>query len=150
QESGLRCQDVSWFLGRSGNAEKSTQRANDQIERTMKTNHSAIFVISALCTLCFCGESSAAIDPQHQSPYHLRVVLSIAEPRMLTSQFQKQLETDIRDQLQLSFGKLVQVEVVRAHPRLNDIRLKGLQAVLDGWDEVSSTRTQFVLIDFGD
>ena len=94
--------------------------------------------------------SSAALDPELKSPYQIRLVLSVAEHRMLTPQFHKQLESDLRDQLQLAFGKLAQVEIVRAHPLLGGIRNKGLQATLDAWDELSDSRTVFVLVDFAD
>jgi len=100
--------------------------------------------------LCLCGESSAALDPESKTPYHIRIVLQVADHRMLTAQFQKHLEGDIRDQLQLALGKLAQVEVVRGHARISDIRAKGLQAVLNNWDELSSAQTHFVLIDFAD
>ena len=36
----------------------------------------------ALCSLCLCGGSPAALDPELQSPYLLHVVLSVAEHRM--------------------------------------------------------------------
>jgi tetratricopeptide (TPR) repeat protein len=75
-------------------------------------------------------------------------VLNVAEHRMLTSQFQQQLERELRNQLELAFGKLAQVEVVRGHPLLNDIRTRGLQQVLDNWDELSDVKTHFVLVDY--
>jgi tetratricopeptide (TPR) repeat protein len=102
----------------------------------------------ALCSLCLCGESPAALDPELTSPYQVHVVLSVAEHRMLTPQFQKRLEADLRDQVQLALGKLAKVEIVHGHALLSDIRTKGLQAVLDGWDELSTVRTLFVLVDF--
>jgi tetratricopeptide (TPR) repeat protein len=104
--------------------------------------------LSSLCSLCLCGSTKAAPDPELKTPYDIRVVLHLAEHRMLTPQFQKLLESQLRDQLQLMLGKLAKVEVVRAHPLLNDIRTKGLQPVLDTWDELSNRQTLFVLIDF--
>jgi tetratricopeptide (TPR) repeat protein len=67
---------------------------------------------------------------------------------MLTPNFQQRLENDLRDQLQLALGKLAEVKVVRSHPLLSEIRTRGLQAVLGGWDEISGVRTQFVLVEF--
>jgi hypothetical protein len=90
----------------------------------------------------------AALDAELKSPYQVRVVLQVAEHRMLTWEFHKLLESQLRDQLRLAFGKLAEVEVTRFHPLLGDIRAKGLQAVLDGWDELSNTQTHFVLIDY--
>ena len=78
----------------------------------------AVFLLSSLCSLCLCGTSRADLDPEPNTPYQLRVVLSVAEHRMLTPAFQKQLETDLKAQLQLSFGKLANVTVARAHPLL--------------------------------
>jgi hypothetical protein len=99
---------------------------------------------------CLCSAARADLDPEANTPYQLRVVLSVAEHRMLTPAFQKQLETDLKAQLQLSFGKLAKVEVVRAHPLLSEIHTHGLQAVLAAWDELSEVQTVFVLVDFAD
>jgi hypothetical protein len=112
---------------------------------------SLVFLLSA-CGVLFLGhEARADLDPGANTPYKLRVVLAVAEHRMLTSAFQKQLESDLQAQLQLAFGKLAKVEVVRAHPLLNDVQRLGLQKVLDAhWDEHSDTHTVFVLLDFVD
>jgi hypothetical protein len=99
--------------------------------------------------LCLCGESRA-IDPEAKTPYQVRLVLTVAEHRMLTPGFQKQLEADLRDQVQLALGKLASVEVVRGHPLLKEVRARGLQAALGGWDELSPVQTHFVLVDFAD
>jgi hypothetical protein len=100
--------------------------------------------------LCLCGESPAQLDPEANKPYQLRVVLSVADHRMLTPSFQKQLESDLQAQLRLAFGKLADVKVVRGHPLLSDIHARGLGAVLAAWDEVSEQETVFVLVDFRD
>jgi tetratricopeptide (TPR) repeat protein len=100
------------------------------------------------CLLWMPARARADLDPELKTPYQVHIVLSVAEHRMLTPQFQKRLEADLRDQVQLALGKLANVEVVHGHALLNDIRTRGLQAVLDGWDEVSAVRTQFVLVDF--
>src|SRR5438128_2014385 len=63
-------------------------------------------------SLCLCGESPAALDPQLKNPYHLQVVLHIAENRFLTPVFREQVERDLGDQLRLAFGPLARVEVV--------------------------------------
>src|SRR5436305_1842285 len=120
--------------------------------RTWPVHHSPFFLVlfSFLCLCASVVSSHAALDPQLKNPYQVRVVLHVAEHRMLTPQFQKQLETELRDQLQLALGKLAQVEVARAHALISDIRTKGLQAVLDTWDALSSEQTHFVLIDFVD
>src|SRR5262245_44225584 len=88
--------------------------------------------VTAAC-LCVPQPVRTALDPELKSPYQLRVVLHVAEQRMFTADFQNQLESQLRDQLRLTFGKLANVEVTRFHPLLNDIRVKGLQAALDSW-----------------
>src|SRR5580704_3983661 len=99
---------------------------------------------------CFGGVSRADLDAEASSPYEVRVVLSVAEHRMLTPAFRQQLESELKIQLQLAFGKLATFDVVRSHALLSDIRAKGLQPVLDGWAELSQLQTFFVLIDFVD
>jgi tetratricopeptide (TPR) repeat protein len=105
------------------------------------------------CLLAFAlstQDAHAALDPESKSPYQLRVVLQIAEHRMLTPLFKEELKTSLRNQLQLALGKLAHVEVINAHPLLSDIRTKGLQAVLDAWNEISPQQTHFVLVDYAD
>src|SRR5206468_3837969 len=75
--------------------------------------------------------------------------LQVAEHRLLTPVFQQQLERELRGLLQLTYGPLARVEVVRVHRLLKDIRARGLQA-LDDWDELSKVKTHFVLLDFAD
>jgi hypothetical protein len=94
--------------------------------------------------------AQAELDPGLKTPYHLRIVLHVAEHRLLTPTFQERLEHELRDHLRLSYGKLAKVEVVRAHPLLKDVRAKGLTAALDGWNELSDVKTHFVLIDYLD
>jgi len=91
----------------------------------------------------------ADFDPGLNQPYHLQIVLHIADNRFLTPIFQEQLERELRDHLQLTYGKFAKVKVVRNHPLLREVRAKGLQ-VLDGWDELSEHKTHFLCIDFVD
>jgi hypothetical protein len=101
-------------------------------------------LVSSLCSLCLCGEISAA------EPYRLQVVLDFADNRALTKLFKDQVQRELSDNLRAAFGKLVKVEVVRTHLGLKEIEAKGLQQALDGpaWKAVSDTKTHFVLIDF--
>ena len=41
-------------------------------------------------------EPRADLDPEAKSPYQVRVVLSVAEHRMLTPIFKQQLENDLQ------------------------------------------------------
>jgi hypothetical protein len=90
----------------------------------------------------------ADLDPGLTTPYHLRVVLHIADNRFLTPIFQEQVERELRDHLQLSYGTLARVEVARSHPLLREVLAKGLQQTLDGWEELSGSKTHFVLLDY--
>jgi tetratricopeptide (TPR) repeat protein len=110
----------------------------------------SFILFSSLCSLCLCGKTSAALEPELKTPYQVRVVLQVAEHRMLTPLFQEELESELRSQLRLMLGKLANIEVVRSHPLLNDIRTKGLRTVLDTWDNISHTATHFVLVDYVD
>lgn len=110
-----------------------------------------LMLVLSLYFLCFGGSSplQAALDPETHKPYHLQVVLHIAKHRLLTDVFKDQVERELRDGLQAALGDMAQVEVVRDHPRLNEIREKGLQA-LDGWKEIADLKIHFVLINFLD
>jgi hypothetical protein len=97
--------------------------------------------------LCLCGESRAGLDPEVSKPYELRVVLDIAENRLLTKVFQERVERELRDGLQAAFGSAAIVQVVRDHPRLKDVRRNGLQS-LGSWTDLDGVKTHFVLIDY--
>jgi hypothetical protein len=112
----------------------------------MKTIIPFAFLLASLCSLCLCGESFA-LDPETKTPYQLKVVLHFADNRLLTDVFRDRVERELHDGLQASFGDLVNVEVTREHPRLNDVLKNGLKS-LDGWKERSSVKTHFVLIDY--
>jgi hypothetical protein len=96
--------------------------------------------------LCLCGKSFA-LDPETDKPYQLRVVLGVADQRLLTDVFKEQVERELRDGLQAALGDLATVEVVRAHPRLKEVEANGLQA-LDAWKDVDDVKTHFVMIDY--
>jgi hypothetical protein len=88
------------------------------------------------------------LDPEADKPYHLRVVLGIAEHRLLTPVFQEQVERELGASLQAAFGDLAVVEVTRKHPRLKEVLRDGLGPVLDAWQDVEPVKTHFVLIDY--
>jgi hypothetical protein len=108
-------------------------------------------LVGAFASLSLCLGSSPAraqLDPGLQKPYQLHVVLHFAEHRFLTSTFQDQVERQLHDHLQLTLGKLAKVQIFRDHPLLGEVRTRGLQQTLDGWDDLSDIKTHFVLIDF--
>jgi hypothetical protein len=105
-------------------------------------------LLLSVCSLGICGESRADLDPGVNKPYRLRVVLGIAEHRLLTPVFQEQVERELGDSLQAALGELATVEVARQHPRLKDVLRDGLQQALDAWKDVDDVKTHFVLINY--
>jgi hypothetical protein len=104
--------------------------------------------LALLFVCCPLSVARAGLDPQLEQPYKLKVVLRIAEHRLLTDVFKDRIEQELRDSLQGGFGDLAEVEVVRMHAKLKEIEEKGLQQALDGWKEITGIKTHFVLIDF--
>src|SRR6516165_1321876 len=109
-----------------------------------------LFLLSSLCSLCLCDESSAQLDPEKDTAYRLQIVLKIADHPPLTVAFKDQVKRELRASLQDAFADLARVEIVDTHPLLKEIESKGLQAALEGWKDISSQKTHFVLIDFRD
>src|SRR5438105_166976 len=95
--------------------------------------------LTSLCFLLLSGSAPAASDMKE--PYRLRIVLHLARHRLLTDVFHKQLERELKDGLQAALGKLARVEVVRRHPKLDDVLARGLNRALDGWRERSQYKT---------
>src|SRR5437763_17164105 len=93
-----------------------------------------VYSISSFLCLSVASPARAALDPELKTPYQLRVVLHIADHRALTPVFQQQFQRELAGQLQLTYGALARVEVVRVHRLLKDIRARGL-AALDEWGE---------------
>ena len=114
--------------------------------------HKRLFLLflSSGCTLCLVGESPAQLDPQKNTPYHLQIVLRVADHPPFTPAYKEQIKREIRAGLQDAFADLARVEVIDSHPQLKEIESKGLQAALESWKDISSTKTHFVLIDFQD
>src|SRR5437762_6868724 len=102
-----------------------------------------IFLLSSLCSLCLCGESSAQLDPEKDSPYQLQIVLRIADHPPLTPAFKDQVKRELRASLQDAFADLARVEIADMHPLLKEIESKGLQGALEGWKDISSLKTHF-------
>jgi hypothetical protein len=110
----------------------------------MSASHS--FLLTSLCSLCLCGSSFAALDPELRTPYQLRIVLHIADHPEIKSAYRERVAGDLRDALQGALGDLGTVEVMRDHPKLRDVLQNGLQVALDGWKERSGVKTHFVLV----
>lgn len=90
---------------------------------------------------------SRAADPDFAKPYNLTVVLDVAKNRVLTDVFRQQVARELQDGLQAAMGDLARVVVVYEHPKLAEVRAKGLARALDGWKERSDVKTHFVLVD---
>jgi tetratricopeptide (TPR) repeat protein len=96
----------------------------------------------------FTAPARAALDAEAKKPYQLDIVLHIADNRALTPLFQDELQRTLIDQLRQSFGALAEVKVVRTHPLLPEIAARGLEQMLDGWEQAESRQTHFVLLDY--
>jgi hypothetical protein len=107
-----------------------------------------MWVVAPVWLRALAPPALAEIDPQTKKPYDIHVVLRVADNRFLTPLFQEQLRRELADQLRLSFGALARVQVASEHPLLRDIEARGLEQVLEGWDEVSDRQTYFVLLDY--
>src|SRR5205823_5065469 len=83
-------------------------------------------------------------------PYDLHVVLDIARHRLLTPVFKEQVKRELQDGLRTAFGDLVRVSVLDDHPKLAEIRQRGLGEPLEKWQKLTGVKTHFVLIDFVD
>jgi hypothetical protein len=92
----------------------------------------------------------ADLDPELNKPYDLRVVLRIADHRLLTPIFREQVERELCDSLQGAYHAFAKVEVVTKDSRLKEVEEKGLQQALDGWHFLDNTKLHFVFIDFID
>src|SRR5260370_17069299 len=107
-----------------------------------------LFCLFALLLASQAG--SAALPAEATKPYRLQVVLHVAEHPILSGVFQDLVQRELRDSLQAALGGLARVEVVREHPRLQEVETKGLKHALDGWNFINDTKIQFVFIDFVD
>jgi tetratricopeptide (TPR) repeat protein len=92
--------------------------------------------------------AAGQLDPELKKPYELHVILHFAEHRALTRLFRDQVEQQLLGHLQLTFGKLADIKILRTHKLLDAVRVNGLQQTLDGWSELTGIKTHFVLIDF--
>jgi hypothetical protein len=88
-------------------------------------------------------------ESEARQPYKLVVVLHLADNPALTDTFYDRVARELGDSLQADFGDLVEVQVVRKHPWLNDVLGKGLASALkSSWTVRDGVKTHFVLIDF--
>lgn len=105
----------------------------------------AALVVAAL------ARPAAGQDSTAQRPYDVRVVCLLGEHRMLaTEAFREEFPREVRERVQRTLGGLVRLESSLSHPLGDPIRRDGLDAVLDGHDEVSSVRTWFFVVRFHD
>jgi hypothetical protein len=108
------------------------------------------FLFCLFALLLASQPGSAALPAEAMKPYRLQVVLHVAEHPILTGVFQERVQRELHDSLQAALGGLARVEVVRDHPRLQEVETKGLKHALDGWNFINDTKIQFVFIDFVD
>ena len=110
--------------------------------------HNLAYVLTLFALFAGSSPARAALDPELKKPYQLQVVLQIGSNRVFTPLFQEQLQREVRNHLQLSFGNLARIEMTRPHPLLRAIETKGLDAALEAWDSISERTTHFVLLDY--
>jgi hypothetical protein len=94
-----------------------------------------------------CPAAEPAAAPVGGTPYKLTVVLDIAKSRVLTDVFRHQVERELKEGLQAALGELAVVDVQPDHPKLADVRARGLGPALNDWKERSDVKTHFILID---
>jgi hypothetical protein len=128
------------------------------------------YLMVVLGLISFVPSAWAALDPELDKPYHLRVVLSMGENREFTPLFKDRVKRGLQDALQAALGNLGQVEVVdrgslerelqAREPSGKDrlasleqtlnlieaVKEHGLKEALDTWKEVSEIKTHFVII----
>jgi hypothetical protein len=104
-------------------------------------------LLSACCLTLLAAPGRAALDPETNKPYHVVVVLSVAQRPQFSQVFRDQIKRQLRDFLQGALGPMGDVEVVEKHPLLNKVKAEGLKKALDGYNQVSDTKLHFVLID---
>lgn len=80
--------------------------------------------------------------------YQIRIVLDMERHKLLTPVFREQVARELRDGMQAAFGTLARVEIQEKHPKLADIRSRGLARALDGYQEQNGQHTHFVRIDY--
>jgi hypothetical protein len=117
------------------------------LEKTMFRLILSVFILLANWGAPAYGDPPQ-LDPELNLPYRLHVVLHVAKHRLLTPIFRDQVERELGDSIQAALGDLALVTVVQKHPRLEAVETEGLDRALNGWKEISETKTHFVLIDF--
>src|SRR5579872_3567831 len=107
------------------------------------------FLMSSLCSLCLCGDSRAALDPELKTPYQLQIVLHFADHPDIKSAYRERVARELEDAVQAALGDLGEVKVVHDHPKLREVLQDGLQVALDRWKgDRSGIKTHFVMIRF--
>lgn len=99
------------------------------------------------CFLIPVSSSSAALDPNMETPYQLQVVLHMSKHRLLTRVFHQQVQRELEDGLQAAFGAMAKVKVVDQHPRLKEVVSQGLEA-LTTWNHLEDHKSHFVMIQY--
>lgn len=109
-------------------------------------------IVGFLCLPFVPLAARAALDPEFDKPYHLRVVVRVADHPLLTPVFRDRVVRELRDSLQAALGDMGVVEVVERDPLWDKASAKGLQQGLEEkpWNEITRRKTHVVLIDFVD
>ena len=85
------------------------------------------YLLTSLCLISLPAAAWCALDPETKKPYHLTIVLRVANNRQLTPVFTDRIQSELRDWFQGALGDMAAVEVVDNHPLLKEVEAKGLQ-----------------------
>jgi hypothetical protein len=109
-----------------------------------------VWGVAVLGLVLLPARAAADLDPGLTEPYKLHIVLHFADHRLLKDSFRAEVGRQLGDLLRLTFGDLAQVRILSEHPHLKEVLTQGLDQALDGWDELSDTKSHFILIDYVD
>lgn len=92
----------------------------------------------------------APLSARAAEPYHLQIVLTVANQRTLTDVLQDRLERELGEGLQAALAGMARVSVVRTHELLPRIAKEGLPQALAAWTKRGTLKTHFLFIEYAD
>jgi hypothetical protein len=111
---------------------------------------------AALAVAALTAPAAPARADDSKQPYKVRIILHVADHRLLTEVFRQQVARELGDGLRAALGALGTVEVVddrkKLPPdlrgRLDDVLRRGLGRALDEWKGRTGAKDHFVLVDY--
>ncbi|MEI7686339.1 MAG: hypothetical protein WCL32_15070 [Planctomycetota bacterium] len=84
-----------------------------------------------------------------RQPYSVHVVALLSEHRAVATElFREQFPRDVAQRTERALGDLVKVDAALSHPLAETIRREGLDAAVEGFEDVSPRRTWFLLVTY--